>query len=1005
MISLANRIRALSTVACLCPLLLAAGSEPGLNRYAHTAWTPRDSALRGGVNCITQTPDGYLWIATETGLVRFDGVHMTPWKAPPGQVLPGGPVSVVYAARDGALWIGTWEGLASWKNGKLTIYPAFAKSVILALLEDRDGTIWVGTLGFPVGRICSVRDGNATCFGDDGRFGNGVISFYQDAAGFVWAGAASGLWRWKTGPPERYLPNPFSDGLSLVAGDRDGELVAVLKPGLVRRIANGRVSDYPLPGAPSSLVENHLLRDREGALWIGTDTQGIVYSHNGSAGMFTHSDGLSSDQVRCFFQDREGTIWVGTNDGLDSFTELPVASLAASEGLSSNTTGAVLAARDGSVWIGTRTGLNRWKDGRIRTYRTQTDTGLPDNEIGSLFQDDGGRIWVSGGHGLSIFDNGKFTPVPAIPTGQTNAITSDRQGGLWLSLDLSSPSFGLVHLVEGKVTERMPWSKVGGTPGSGLVADDDGVWTGLLNGGIVYFHAGEIRKFPLGESQLATARVFNISSAANGVLWISGESGLSRFANGHVLTLNAASGLPCDAVYWEIEDNASSYWVYTRCGLVRIATSEINAWIANPGHKVKTTVFDSSEGIQLIGIPSPYRPHVSKAQDGKIWFQNGNKVGIVDSSRNVSNTLAPPVHIEQIVGDDKTYPPSPGLHLPPLVRNVVIDYTALSFVAPDKVHFRFKLEGQDPDWREVVNDREVQYSNLRPARYRFHVIASNNSGLWNEAGDTLEFSVDPMYYQTLWFQALVIAGLLALLGLFYRYRLQQLSLLYSARLEERVEERIRIARDLHDTLLQTFQGLMIRFQVVNELLGPGKAKDELEQTLEFGDRAVVEARDAVHDLRASATTTNDLVEALRGVADELAPATSSTIRFIVEGSPRELQPIVRDEIYRIGREALRNAVTHGFAGSIEVQITYQERSLRFVVRDDGNGIPPHVLETGKPGHYGLAGMRERARAIGAELKISSAQGFGTEIDLTVPRSIAYAKRSGHSSLPFQGEAD
>jgi len=994
-------IIALGMLASFCSVGIGEDTYAGLDRYAHNAWTPQNSALRSSVQTIAQTRDGYLWLGTESALIRFDGVRMAPWMPPRGQELPPGPVEVLYAGHDGTLWIGTYGGLASWKDGRLTPYPALSKTVILALFEDREGTLWVGTLEFPTAKVCAVRNGGVTCDDENGNLGNGVISFNEDGDGNLWAGAASGLWRWRPGTPTRYLSNPFSDGLSMAPGDHGSGLTVVLDRGIVRQIVAGKLIDYPLAGVPSPLTAKHLLRDRRGGLWIGTDSHGLVYSYQGKSRLFTHNDGLSSDQVNALLEDREGTVWAATSEGLDSFRELPVPSLSATEGLSSNTVGAVLAARDGSVWIGTRTGVNRWKDGLIRTYTTRNNPGLPDDQIGSLFEDERGRIWVSTEHGLAVFEDGRFTVIPSVPPGQINSIAGDQKGGLWLSLARDSRE-GLAHLVNGKLTERMPWAQVGGTPGSGLVPDQDGgVWTGLLDGGIVHFRAGHIEKLPLNGAG-SGARIFNIYRGHDGALWAAGEGGLNRIANGRVSTLTIANGLPCNAVHWIIEDDRSSYWVYTRCGLLRIAQSDLDSWVADPKHKIQTTIFDGADGVQLVPLPSPFRPHVTKSSDGKIWFQNGNKVGMIDPSRMAGNALPPPVHIEQITADGKTYEAAAGLHLPPRVRNIAIEYTALSLVAPDKVRFRYKLEPQDPDWRELTNDRKVQYSNLGPGAYHFRLIASNNSGVWNETGDVLEFAIAPAYYQTHWFHAGVATFCYALLFVLYRRRLRRIAHEYNVRLEERVEERSRIARDLHDTLLQTFQGLMLRFQVVDELLPPGRAKDELEATLECGDQAVVEARNAVHDLRSSATTTNDLAYALRALGDELAGDATGTFRLVVEGRARDLNPIVRDEIYRIAREALRNVVTHSGASRIEAEIIYEEQGIRLRVRDDGKGIPPEILDQGRAGHYGLTGMRERARSIGAKLTISSGEGIGTEVNVTVPAAIAYGKPPAWSRfLPFR----
>jgi signal transduction histidine kinase/ligand-binding sensor domain-containing protein len=909
-------------------------------------------------------------------------------------------VSDLFAARDGTLWIGTYEGLASLKNGRLTQYPALSKLVVLALLEDRDGTVWVGLLGFPAGKICSIRNGSITCYGDDGRFGNGVISFYQDPSGVLWAGAASGLWRWKPGdPPTRYLSTPFSEGLSLVPGDHGSGLVVILKRGVVHKIVDGKLMDYPLSGLPSPLTAKALLRDRRGGLWIGTDAHGVVYTHEGKTRLITHSDGLSSDQVMALFEDREGTIWIATSDGLDSFHELPVASLSAAEGLSSNNVGAVLAAKDGSIWIGTRTGLNRWQDGHMKTYRAESDPGLRDDEIGSLFEDEGGRIWVSTDYGLASFQNGRFTAVPGI-TGEINSIAGDHRGGLWLSDSFVPEDRGLVHVVNGKVTERMRWESAGGTPGSGLVADErGGVWTGLLDGGIAYFHAGQIRKLELGETGPGTRRVFNLLRARDGALWAAGEGGLSRIADGRVATLTTANGLPCNAVHWIIEDDVSSYWVYTRCGLLRIPRNDLNAWIVDPKRKVEATTFDSTDGIQLIGIPSPFRPHVTKASDGRIWFQNGNKVGIIDPSSIGVNTLPPPVHIEQITADDKTYYPAGGLRLAPLVRNLTIDYTALSLVAPGKVHFRYKLEGQDPDWREVINDREVQYSNLPPARYRFRVIACNNSGVWNEQGDTLEFSVDPAYYQTNWFRAMCAVAVIALLWLAYRFRVRQVRQEITIGLEAKISERTRIARDLHDTLLQSFHGLLYRFNAVRNFLPDrtDEAMQELDSALIRAEQALDEGRQSIQELRSGLLAENQLDQMLIAIGQELASSHQGqdgppSFKVIEEGERRALSPIIREEILHVTRELLLNAFRHACAHAIEVEIRYGREVFGLIVRDDGKGIDPKILKDGgRAGHFGMPGVYERARGIGARLEFWSEAGAGTEVRLTIPGAVGYER--------------
>jgi PAS domain S-box-containing protein len=355
-----------------------------------------------------------------------------------------------------------------------------------------------------------------------------------------------------------------------------------------------------------------------------------------------------------------------------------------------------------------------------------------------------------------------------------HAISNDNQGGVWLSMWLSADEYGLVHLVDGKVTEKVPWRELGGGPGTGLAPETDGtVWTGLLSGGLAHFGKGQIGKVPLTDAAGRSRRMLELERDRDGSLWAATEFGLSRIANGHVATLTTANGLPCNAVHWIIGDE-SSYWLYTRCGLLRITRTEMQAWAADPKRTIRPTTLDTADGIRLVAALKGFRPAVTKAPDGSIWFLNGDSVSVIDPRRAGINNLPPPVHIEQIAADGRKYDGTHGLRLPARIRNLVIDYTALSFVAPEKVRFRYKLDGQDPDWREVVNDRRVQYSNLAPGAYKFRVAASNNTGVWNEAGDVAEFSIAPAYYQTNWFRALVVAVCLGLLWVAWQFRVRQM---------------------------------------------------------------------------------------------------------------------------------------------------------------------------------------------------------------------------------------
>lgn len=975
-----------------------AAPDPSLDisQYAHTAWTFRNGFLSGAVYTIAQSADGYLWLGTQTGIYRFDGVRAVQLKLPQ---LASTEVGALLPARDGTLWIGTLDGLVSWKSGQLTEYPTLGRRRVNAILEDRDGTVWAGTALGGAGRLCAIHSNSTQCYGDDGSFGAAVQSLYEDSEGSLWVGARTGLWRWKPTPPLRYLTTPIRERQTLAPGDHQSGLLVAVEGGMIRQLTGTSVTDYPLSGVPSPLAATRLLRDRDGGLWIGASDHGLVHVYGGKTSTFTHKDGLSSDQVKALFQDREGTVWVGTSAGLDQFHVLAVTSLSVAEGLSSAQAYSVLAARDGSVWIGTADGLYRWKDGSVASYRKQSHPDMLGDEIDSLFEDESGRIWVSAFQGLEAFSSARFTAVPSVSVGSTFAIVGDYHGGLWLSRWFTSDDSGLVHVVDGKVTERVPGQKLGGPGTGGLVPDPDGgVWAGLFSGGLVSFRQGQIRTLPLKNDRGAASRVLDLSRNRDGTIWAATENGLSRISNGHVATLTTANGLPCNKVHWIIEGDSSSYWLYAQCGLLRVARIELDAWVADPKRTIQVTTFDTADGIRLVPTLSGFHPQVAKSSDGKIWFVNYDTVSFFDPSGMTKNVLAPPVHIEQITADHKAYDARSGLRLPPLVRDLSIDYTALSFVAPEKVHFKYKLEGQDPDWRQVVNVREAQYSNLSAGHYRFRVIASNNSGVWNETGASLDFSIAPAYWQTAWFRALCVAAILASLWMLYRLRMRQLAHEFDVKLEARVDERTRIARELHDTLLQSFQGLLLRFQTVRELLRarPAEAEEILESAIDQTAQAITEGRNAVQGLRTSTVERNDLAKAIKTFGEELVTqatdAKPAGLLIDVEGTARNLHPIVRDEIYRIASEALRNAFRHAEAKQIEVELRYDEHQLRLRVRDDGKGVDPNFLTAeGRAGHFGLHGMHERAKLIGGKLTVWSAPDSGTEIELSIPATRAYTE--------------
>jgi signal transduction histidine kinase len=457
-----------------------------------------------------------------------------------------------------------------------------------------------------------------------------------------------------------------------------------------------------------------------------------------------------------------------------------------------------------------------------------------------------------------------------------------------------------------------------------------------------------------------------------------------------VTLFSSDNGLPCPETFNAIRDNHGALWIYTRCGMVRIAEPEWAKWIENPHVAVSVMILDALEGAQA-GTGDSWQPRSSKAPDGRLWFETGVSVQMLDPDSLYGNELPPSVHIEDVIANQKTYSPRSRLRLPALTRDLEIDYTALSFVVPQKVHFQYKLEGYARDWQDAGTRRQAFYSNLPPRNYTFRVKACNNSGLWNEAGAALDFNIAPAYYQTKWFLTLCIATASTGLYLLYFLRLKQATQRVQATTEARLAERERIARDLHDTLLQSVQGLVLKIHAVTKRIPDSDpVRQDIERALDYADQVLMEIRDRVSNLRTTGPLIRDLPAAFRQIADHTSHDPKMIVETVVEGTPRELHPLVLEEVFAVGREALINALSHSAGQHVEVEITYDARQFRLRVRDDGRGIDSAILEKGgRNNHWGLNGMRERASKIGGQLQLWSRPGNGTETELTVPAGTAY----------------
>ena len=973
-----------------------------ISQYAHTVWNVKDGAFDDTPNAIAQTKDGYLWIGTLAGLLRFDGVRFAPATTAEGQLFPRVPINNLLGASDGSLWIGTPSGLSRLKERELLNYSSTPVG-ISSIIEDHTGTVWVTRYRVTDGKgpLCKATGKELHCYGKaDGIPVEYGVGLTEDSLGNFWVGSYV-LTRWRPGSPSKtYFEEELTHlkgrpGVIDLAAGPAGSVWAVLEgvgPKLGVRYFSGQSwNSYVVHGFDGAKVKGHcLLVDRDHALWIGTENQGLYRIHDGRADHFGSADGLSSDSVNGLFQDNEGNLWVTTDWGVDLFRNTPVISFSTREGLSAGSTHSILASHDGSVWVGNVGALDVIRNGEISNIKSRH--GLPGEVVQALFEDKSGHLWLGLDDKLMVYDNGKFLEVKnrdgrALATGGgVSAITGDREQNIWAMV--SGPrTHHLFRIRHQRVREEIPLAGIAYP--EWLAADPrGGIWIASYGDVLASYRDGHLEATSLAHGDRSFTIQSLVADGGNSV-WAATSKGLVHWSDGRWKLLDTQNGLPCSSIFSLIKDDDGSVWLYAQCGLLTISGPELNRWWERPDHKVAVTVFDSLDGAQP--RRGRQQPTAAKSPSGQLWFVNNTVAQMVDPNHLNRNEVPPPVHIEEVLADHKGYLAHNDLRLPALTRDLEIDYTALSFSAPKKVRFRYKLEGRDGDWQEPGTRRQAIYSDLPPARYRFRVIACNNEGVWNTDGASLAFSVAPAWYQTSAFRSLCIGSVIFLVWAIYRLRVRQVANAMSVRFDERLAERTRMARELHDTLLQTIQGSkLVADDALEKSSDPVRTRQALEHLSDWLGRAAEEGRAALNSLRTSTTQRNDLAEGFQRAIQECRLHSPIEASFAVAGEMQDMHPVVRDEVFRIGYEAIRNACAHSHGSRMEVELTYAQ-DLTVRVADNGVGIAPAVLDQGRDGHFGLQGMRERAARIGAKLTIVSSGEFGTQITAVVPGSIVFRR--------------
>ena len=1027
---------ALLLILLFCLPLYGIDRDRALDQLYHTGWTYIEGGP-GQVHALAQTTDGYLWLGTATGLFRFDGIQFEPYKPQSGQTFTQRNVISLFAEPDGGLWVGYWYGGVSLiKNGTVTAYgkpEGLPSSAVLAFARDRQGVIWIAAGKDGLARL---EGSHWRKVGTDWRFAGPANTVFVNHAGTVWVGTPTSVEYLVEGGNQFQVAAKGLLRVKNFAESFDGTLWMAETGYGVRPV--------PSPGksggrsGPAILVGSQAITfDNQGSLWVtslGNGIRRVPYPdhlhqpkikgpsawqfRNSEVEEFTPQNGLTSDYVFCVLEDREGNVWIGTSGGLDRFRQSPVVSVHVEPisyrdappipSLHSFTTSALAAGPQGGLWaagIGPQVLLKIENDKIV--------TQLRDRYVDCVYRDPNGVIWlatpwsifrlaeerlnplgstqgritynyngaVSVGQGLTLrrLDLPKADGIAVSLQSRVKAITQDRAGRLWISME--SGTFRL---------ERSGWTSLeslGGPPGVATAEFTDSrgrIWFGFANTVVMLGRDGV--KIFSGKDGVQVGVVTSIQGKGTNI-WIGGEFGLEFLDGSRFQPAIPSEGNAFGSVSGIVADPEDGLWFSENRGVIHIREAQLQQLGSG---KVEFESFGLLDGITAELRGSLASPSAVQTTDGRIWFATTKGLAWINPKRVVRNTAPPPVMVEFVIANGRKYDTSTFLRLPPRTGNLQIAYTATSLTIPERVRFRYKLEGQDNEWQDAGTRREAFYTNLDPGSYQFRVIACNNDGVWNEAGSTLHFVVLPAFNQTLWFKILCIVALAGCLWLLYLLRLKQATAHVHERLGARMEERVRIARELHDTLLQGFQGLVLRFDAVMKTIPQDHpARNLMENVLDRADGLLLEGRERVRDLRHEEISANELQARLVTCGDQLRQNHAIRFSLSVIGTPQPLDPTVGDEVYRIGQEALTNAFQHSKSSKIEAEITYDHSRLRLRVRDDGAGIDQDVLLRGRDGHWGLVGMRERTQKIGGQLKIWSQEGAGTEVELAIPASIAY----------------
>ncbi len=944
-----------------------------LAQYGHDVWTSDSGLPQNSVTTILQTRDGYLWLGTQEGLVRFDGVRFTIFDTRNTPSLSDDWVQALAETRDGTLWVGTMSGLVRRRDGAFAAFRdgGLDKQMIHALFEDRHGVLWVGS---PLG-MTRIAGSRVTTYSDCQGIPGRVAAIGEDGRGDLWVGGPWGAARRRD---ERFEPWAVSDGfpgsVQAILPDPDGGFWAGTGRGVAR--VDGRETTLLAEGA--GLTNNFvhaLFRDRDGSLWVATDG-GLFRFRDGRFQRHGAADGLSSDRILALHEDREGSLWVGTTDGgLDRIRAQRIAFTTTRDGLSDDKLWSVFEDSRGTLWAGTAGGvLNRRPAGTAR-FAPFLRLGAT---VSSIAEDPSGALWV-GTRGAGIVRvegrrSTRYTTKDGLSGNNIISLLVDRSGTVWAGTMAS----GLNRFEKGRFVPIRARDGLGSDSVFSLFEDRDGaLWVGTFGGGVTRISGGRFRTFTSRDG-LPHDVVMSTYQDAEGTYWFATRGGLARYRDGRFTSYRQKEGIFHDAAQRVVEDGRGYLWLTSNRGVFRVSLAELAAAASAPGRINDSVTFGSA--ARMIPAECNGTQHGAwRSRDGKLWFATIKGLAMADPARIEINAVAPTVVIEQVAAGGERFSPAGTVNLPAGTDRFEFGYTALSFRNPPAVRFRFRLEGFDRDWIDAGPRRTAYYTNVPPGHYRFHVLAANEDGIWSAVGAASDLFIARHFYETAWFRACALLAAALLAGLGYRLRVR------------RLEARERLRTALVEAQLDALQFQLrphFLFNTLNSVLpligkDPERARqmvvrlgDLLRLSLRSEDTPLVTLEEEIGILEKYLSIEKVRFRDRLDVAIEVEPgvAAARVPSFL-------LQPLVE------------NAIKHGLGGlagrgRITVLAGAENGQLAIRVRDNGPG-PKEDLDASTG--IGLRNTRRRLEALYPGdhlLELAPAPEGGCEVRLRLPLTLA-----------------